>query len=292
MVMHVVEAARAVSDQPPVVVVGPIGGDAVKALIGPNAAYVVQEEQLGTGHATRVTADVASGTGDQVIVTYGDMPLLRAETLADLARIQKESGAAVVLTTVYGEPSSTFGRVMRDTDGRIFEICEVAEARQRPNTDEILNVRELNVGVYCFAADFLWAALPDLPLRQARSGVEYYLTDLIEIAVQQARRVEGVVISDPDECLGAGTRQELIPVERAFRRRTNQHWLDNGVTLIDPDSIYIDPEVKIGRDTIIWPNTFLQGKTVIGEDCVIGPNIHLRDATVADKERVESLIGT
>ena len=289
MVMHVVEAARAVSDQPPVVVIGPIGGDAVKDLIGRDALYVVQEEQLGTGHATRVTADVASGRGEQVIVTYGDMPLLRTETLADLARIQKESGAAVVLTTTEGEPSSTFGRVVRAANGQIFEICEVAEAKRRPNTEEILNIRELNVGVYCFAADFLWRSLPDLPLRQARSGVEYYLTDLVEIAVQQNLTVEGVAISDPDECLGAGTRQELVPVEQAFRRRTNRYWMRNGVTLIDPTTIYIDPEVTIGRDTVIWPNSFLQGKTVIGEDCVIGPNVHLRDATITAGERIESV---
>ncbi len=280
MVMHVVNASRAVSQHPPTMVIGPIGGDKVKQLVGEDAHYVVQEEQLGTGHATMVATDVLRGKAKQVAVTYGDMPLLRAETLQQLATMQVESGAAVIMTSVMGEPSSTFGRVVRNAEGHVIEIVEVAEAKQRDNTDELLNIRELNVGVYCFDADFLWKNLPNLPLRQARSGVEYYLTDMVATAVIQNRLVDSVIISDVDECLGAGTRAELIDVDRAFRQRTIRHWLDNGVTIIDPTSTYIDASVTIGQDTIIWPNTYLQGNTHIGEDCIIGPNTIICDSTL------------
>ena len=287
MVMHVVEASRAVAQHPVTMVIGPRGGDRVRKLVGDEAHYVVQEEQLGTGHATMVAADILRGTSKQVAVTYGDMPLLRPETLQKLAQMQAKSGAAVVLTTVMGEPSSSFGRIYRNASGAIEEIVEVAEAKQRPNSAELLNIRELNVGVYCFDADFLWDNVAQLPLRQARSGVEYYLTDMIGVAVQQGRLVEAVEIEDLDECLGAGTRAELIPVDQAFRKRQVDRWLAAGVTIIDPASTYIDPDVTIGKDTIIWPNSYLRGTTAVGEDCVIGPNVILTDVNVADGSTVE-----
>jgi bifunctional UDP-N-acetylglucosamine pyrophosphorylase/glucosamine-1-phosphate N-acetyltransferase len=166
----------------------------------------------------------------------------------------------------------------------------VAEARQRPNTAELLAICELNAGVYCFDADWLWANIENLPLRQARNGTEYYLTDMVGLAVDQGLLVEAIVTEDTDECLGAGTRQEMVAVEKAFRRRANAHWLANGVTLVDPDTIFIDPDVVIGQDTIIWPNSYLQGATLIGEDCVIGPNSIVREAQVGDGCVIEQAV--
>jgi bifunctional UDP-N-acetylglucosamine pyrophosphorylase / glucosamine-1-phosphate N-acetyltransferase len=281
MVLHLFEAAEAIADLPPVVVVGP-GGDGVRHLLGERATYVVQEEQLGTGHAALMAQPLLAGQTEQVIITYGDMPLLRRETLHRLAQTQAETGATIVLLSVLGQPESSFGRVVRGDEGQVVEIVEVAEAKKRPNTDTILNNRELNAGVYCFAADWLWAHLDKLPLRQARSGQEYYLTDLIETAVSQNRPVQAIITDDPDECLGAGTRAELVVVEKAFRRRANNRWLDNGVTLIDPDTTYIDPDVIIGQDTVIWPNTYIQGDSTVGEECVIGPGTIIRNATIGN----------
>ena len=289
MVQHVFDAAVSVADRPPVLVVGP-GEDGVQRLLGDRADYVVQPEQLGTGHAAMMAAPLLRGRADQAIVTYGDMPLLRAETMARLAQTQAETAATVVMLSVMGDPRSSFGRVARDGSGRIVEIVEVAEARQRPNTDDLLAIRELNAGVYCFDADWLWAHIDQLPLRQARSGQEYYLTDMIGLAVDQARLVEAIATEDADECLGAGTRVEMVAVEKAFRRRSNAHWLARGVTLVDPDTIYIDPGVTIGQDTTIWPNSYLQGATRIGEDCVIGPNSIVRDAVVPDGCVIEQAV--
>jgi bifunctional UDP-N-acetylglucosamine pyrophosphorylase / glucosamine-1-phosphate N-acetyltransferase len=289
MVLHLFEAAEAVAAIPPVLVVGP-GKAGVQGLIGDRAQYAIQAEQLGTGHATLMAADLLRGRTDQVIVTYGDMPLLRPQTLAALAQTQARTGAAIAMLSLLGELPSSFGRVVREENGRVREIVEVAEARQRPNTAELLAIRELNAGVYCFAGQWLWDNLPHLPLSQARTGPEYYLTDMVEMAIRQELAVEAIISDDPEECLGAGTRAELVAVEKAFRRRANNYWLAHGVTLIDPDSTYIDQDVTIGQDTIIWPNSYLQGQTRIGEDCIIGPNAILRDAQIGNGCRIEQAV--
>lgn len=286
MILHVFDAAEEVAGLPPVVVVG-AGEEGVRDLLGSRAIYVVQEQRLGTGHATMVAEEVLRGRAGQVLVTYGDMPLLRASSLAGLVAQQAQSGAAITMLTVLGDTESTFGRVVRAEDGSVREIVEVAEARQRPDAAELLAIRELNAGVYCFDAAWLWDNLPHLPLRQARNGQEYYLTDMVGLAVAQGRCVVAVVGEDPDEFLGAGTRAELAAVEAAFRRRANRRWLEAGVTLIDPDTTFIDQQAVIGQDTVIWPNSYIQGRSRIGAGCVIGPNAMIRDAEVGDGCTIE-----
>lgn len=289
MVAHVFEAAAAAADLKPVLVVGP-GEEGARGLLGEAARYVVQEERLGTGHATLVTRDALRGRADQVLVAYGDMPLLRAETFRRLAATQAEQGAVIAMLTVMGDRASSFGRVLRDGSGRVAEIVEVAEAQLRDDTEAILSTRELNVGVYCFDAPWLWEQLPNLPLREAREGPEYYITDMVGIAVAQGHAVEAVVVEDADEGLSAGTREELAAVDKAFRHRANAKWLAAGVTLIDPEATYIDPDVSIGQDTVIWPNTHVQGSTVVGQGCVLGPNSVIRDAAIGDGCRVPQAV--
>lgn len=288
MVMHAFWAAEVAADLPPVLVVPP-DADAVRALPGERAMYVVQPVALGTGDAVRMASGLLRGRADQVLVTYADMPLLRPKTLSMLAEQQSRTGAVVALLSVFGDETSSFGRVIRDTADHVSAIVEVAEARRRPDADALLAVRELNVGVYCFDAEWLWANIDALPLRQARGAEEYYLTDLVSMAVEQGRFVEAVVATDPDEGLGAGTRAEMVAVERAFRRRINNYWLANGVTIVEPDATYIGPDVVIGQDTVLWPNTFLQGDTRIDSDCVIGPNTILRDVLVGEGCRIEQV---
>jgi bifunctional UDP-N-acetylglucosamine pyrophosphorylase/glucosamine-1-phosphate N-acetyltransferase len=285
MVRHVFEVAATLADVKPVIVIAP-GERGVPELLGDAADYAVQAEALGTGHAAAQATSLLQGRVDQVLITYGDMPLLRAETLSQLAQHQASSGAAIALLSVLGPIESTFGRVVRNPYGQVAEIVEVAEARQRPGGDMILSIRELNVGVYCFRADWLWPNLSELPMRQARSGHEYYLTDLVARAVIQDEVVQAVPVPDSDEGLSAGTRAELAVVERAFRRRVNQRWLASGVTLADPETTYIEPEVTIGQDTIILPQSHLQGRTVIGADCVIGPMVVIRDSQLGDRCQV------
>jgi bifunctional UDP-N-acetylglucosamine pyrophosphorylase/glucosamine-1-phosphate N-acetyltransferase len=289
MVELVYGSAMAVSDLPPVVVVGP-GEEEIESLLGDRAVYVEQPQQMGTGHATMMATQVLQGKTEQILVTYADMPLLRSSTMAQLAQKQEESKAAVVILTVMGDPESTFGRIMRDSNGRVAEIVEVAEAKRRDNAQEILLNRELNAGVYCFESAWLWTNLPKLPLRQARNGQEYYLTDMVGLAVSKGLAVEAIVVDDPDECLGAGNRQELAVVEKAFRRRIIKEWMDNGVTILDPEATYIGHAVTIGRDTVIWPNTYLQGASDIGEECLLGPNAVIRNATIGHRCHIEQAV--
>ena len=289
MVLHAFLAAESVADRPPVIVVGP-DEDGVQALIGDRAVYVVQPEPMGTGDATRMAAEVLRNDADQVIVTYGDMPLLRPETMRLLAGTQRERDAVVALLTVRGDPESPFGRVLRNATGDVLEIVEAADAGRRPDAAGLLAIRELNAGVYCFRGTWLWANIDRLPIRHARNRDEYYLTDLIGMAVEQGCVVAAVPAADPDEGLGAGTRAEMVEVERAFRRRINGYWLANGVSLVEPDATYIGPDVTIGRDTVVWPNTFLQGRVEIGEECVIGPNTVIRNARIGDGCRIEQVL--
>lgn len=289
MVWHVFEAAQSVADTPPVLVIAP-DEEGVPKLLGEQAVYVYQGQQLGTGHATQMAAAVLQGKTEQVLVTYGDMPLVRAGTIRQLADIQKKSNAIITLLTVYGEPTSSFGRIVRNPDGSVQEIVEVAEAKRRTTAEALLNIRELNVGIYCFDANWLWDQLPHLPLRQARNGVEYYLTDMVTLAREQGLKVEALPLADADEGLGAGTRAELVEVEKAFQRRINHYWLEHGVTLVDPATTYIQTHVQIGQDTILYPNSYLQGRTQIGQNCHIGANTVLRDAVVEDGCQIEQSV--
>ncbi len=285
MFMHIFEMAEQIADLKPVIVIAP-GEDGVPNLVGDRAEYIIQAERLGTGHAALMATDALRGRSSQALVTYGDMPLVKLETMRLLAKHQAETGAALSMLAVPGQPTSTFGRVVRDKSGGVTEIVEVTTAKQREDGDQILAIRELNAGIYCFDASFLWDNLPKLPLRQARSGQEYYLTDMVEAAVRQNLRVEAIVSDDPDEGVGAGTRAELVEVERIFQKRVNSYWLKNGVTIVDPATVWIEPSVQIGRDTIIQPNSFLRGSTKIGEDCIIGPHVVLENVTIPSSEIV------
>ncbi len=289
MVQHVYETAASVVTVPPIMIVDG-EGSGVHALFGDAALYAVQAERLGTGHAVRVATEVLPPAVEQVVVLYGDMPLVLASSLTAILQQQAQSGAAIVMRTVPHDPPSSFGRILRDETGRVVEICEVAEAKRRPNADEILAIREVNPGIYCFDAAFLREHIGSLPLRQARSGQEYYLTDMIEVAVKHGLLVETIAAEDAVEGLGAGTRAELIAVDRAFRQRAVVAWLEQGVTIIDPDSTYIDSDARIGRDSIIWPNSYIQGDSVVGEDCVIGPNSVLRSAEIGDRCIIEQSV--
>ncbi len=289
MVELALESSAAVSDLSPIVVIGPQDND-IRSLLGDRATYVEQSRQMGTGHATMMAAEALRGRSEQVLVTYADMPLLRPSTMEQLAKRQRNSKASVAILSVEGDSASSFGRVVRNSDGQVTEILEVAEAKLRENAEELLQNRELNAGVYCFESELLWANLPKLPLRQARDGEEYYLTDMIGLAVSQGKLVEAIVVDDPDECLGAGTRKELAVVEKAFRRRVNDYWMENGITIVNPEVTYIDAKVTIGKDTIIWPNSHLKGSTTIGEACLIGPNAVIRDARIGNNCRIEQAV--
>jgi len=273
MILHGVETACAVSQRSPVVVIGH-GAEAVREAVGEAARFVVQEEQLGTGHAVMQARAALEGSADHVIVMYGDMPLLRPEALSALLDLQKSSGGPFSMTAVIAQDARGFGRVVRDEQGNVLAIVEEAQA-----TPDQLSITEVNVGLYCFDAVWLWANLPKLKV--SPKG-EYYLTDLVEIAVAGGGHILAQVLPDPDEALGINTRVHLAEAEAALRRRVNQALMLSGVTLLDPATTYIEASVHIGQDTVILPNTHLTGSTVIGADCLIGPDTTIDSSTIGD----------
>lgn len=269
-----IRAVEGVSAAPPVVVVGR-GADAVREAVGSRVRFAVQEEQLGTAHALHQAAGLLHDEADAVLVTYADMPLLTAETIAALVQTQQENPGPVSMLTMLSENPRGFGRVVRDAAGKVQAVVEEAQA-----TPEQLAIRELNVGAYCFRADWLWRALERIPL--SPKG-EYYLTDAVGLAVGDGLEVRAILLEDPSEAIGINTRVHLAEAEALLRRRINTGWMLAGVSLIDPATTYIEPGVTIGQDTVIYPNTHLQGETRIGAGCVIGPGSILRDTAIGER---------
>jgi len=274
LIEYALQAARHVTGQQPVVIVGH-GADQVRQAVGEAGTCLLQEPQLGTGHAVMQAEAALSGQADLVLVTYADMPLLSTGTLQRLIDLQQQHNGPITMLTLLADDPRGFGRVVRDASGRVQAIVEEAQA-----TIEQLTIRELNSGVYCFRVEWLWPALARIPL--SPKG-EYYLTDLVGIAVAEGLSVQAVPASDPAELIGINTRQHLAEAGDLLRRHINRAWMLAGVTLIDPATTYIEPEVLIGQDTVIWQNTTLRGRTVIGENCTLGPNSILVDAQVGSQ---------
>jgi bifunctional UDP-N-acetylglucosamine pyrophosphorylase/glucosamine-1-phosphate N-acetyltransferase len=278
MVWYAIEAAHQATGDKPALVIGH-AGEAVRQNVGEAADFVLQEPQLGTGHAVLQAEAGLKGRSDLVLVTYADMPLLTAETLAGLIQVhQEQPGSPVTILSVRGDDPRGFGRVIRDSQGQVKAVVEEAQA-----TPEQLRTKEFNAGVYCFTASWLWPALRRIPL--SPKG-EYYLTDIVSLAVAEGQPVQALQVEDRRETIGINTRVHLAEAEAVLRERVNQAWMLTGVTLIDPLSTYIEPGVEIGPDTTVWPNTYLQGQTAVGEGCSLGPNSIIRDSRIGNRCKV------
>lgn len=283
LIQHCIATAVEASGSAPVLVVGH-AADAVRNAVGDAALYVEQTEQLGTGHAV-LQAEQAAAGASVILVTYGDMPLLKPETLRALMQLREQAGAAIAMLTLVTDNARGFGRIVRDAGGeRVQAIVEEVAC-----TPEQLAIKEVNVGVYALDGAWVWRALKRIQ-PNPRKG-EYFLTDLVEIAVADGREVRAVVTHDEAECIGINNRVDLADAEAVLRQRINRRHMMNGVTLVDPATTYISSEAVIAQDTVILPNTHVQGKTHIGSGCRIGPNAFIVDSIVGnDVEIVQSMI--
>jgi bifunctional UDP-N-acetylglucosamine pyrophosphorylase/glucosamine-1-phosphate N-acetyltransferase len=277
MVLYALDAVAGLVDSKPVLVVGH-GAEAVQRAVGDAASFVLQEQQLGTGHAVLQARRVLQGHADTVLVLYADMPLLSPGTVRQLVEAHQTHTGPITMLTCIHDDAMGFGRILRNTQGGVIGIIEEAQA-----TPEQLAIKELNPGVYCFNGEWLWDHLAHLPL--SPKG-EYYLTDLIHMTIAEGHAVESIVVRDPLETLGVNDRVQLAQVESVIRQRVRERLMRAGVTMTDPDSTYIDALVQVGEDTVIYPNTHLQGNTRIGTDCQVGPNTIIRDSAVGDRCRV------
>lgn len=274
LIEYSVRLAEAVAGRQPVVVVGR-NASAVMAQVGDRARYVHQEQRLGTGHAVMQARPALQGRVHPVLVFYADMPLVTQESMEALLALHernRDGGGVLSLLTFESDTPRGFGRIVRNRSGQVAAIVEEADC-----TPEQLRITELNPGLYCYDASWLWQNLDEI---SASPKGEYYLTDLVAIAVAQGRQVLAHKIDDPAEMLGINTRVHLAEAEAALRARINRRWMEAGVTIVDPATTYIDDTVEIGRDTILWPGVHLRGQSRIGEDCRIGPDTTVADTTI------------
>lgn len=244
--------------------------------------FVVQEPQLGTGHAVQVAMAAVPPEAQEVMVLCGDAPLISGESIDALHQLHKNHQAAVTMQTVVLPEGLHYGRVVRDGAGRVTAVLQAKDSQDRP---EILAIREINTGVYSFDTPFLREALQKIP-KSPVTG-EIYLTDLIHIAREQGRAVEALIDPDVDSLLGINSRAELAATTQTVKRKINARHMDQGVTLMDPEATYIEPLVSIGRDTVIYPNVYLQGKTVIGENCLIESTVKIADSVLENRVHIK-----
>jgi bifunctional UDP-N-acetylglucosamine pyrophosphorylase/glucosamine-1-phosphate N-acetyltransferase len=277
MVFYSIKAVAGLGDSTPVLVIGH-GADIVRQVVGGDARFVVQDKQLGTAHAVLAAEEILNGIAGQIIVISADMPLISAGTLNKMVKLQNNNSGPMTMLIVESDNPRGFGRVVRNQSGSVQAIVEEAQA-----APEQLKLTELNVGAYVFEAEWLWPALKRI---QKSPKGEYYLTDTVEIAVSAGLNVASLKLTDPVESIGVNNRVHLSEAERAMRRRINTSWMLAGVSLMDPETTFIEPEVQIGRDTIIYPNTWLRGNTVIGEACEIGPSSVIEDCHIGRTCRI------
>ncbi|MDQ2935265.1 MAG: bifunctional UDP-N-acetylglucosamine diphosphorylase/glucosamine-1-phosphate N-acetyltransferase GlmU [Chloroflexota bacterium] len=277
MLEHVLDALARAGIEHRVVVIG-YGAEQVDAALDPRIPTVRQEPQLGTADAVRAGLERVPASARQVVVTMGDAPLLPPELFGKLVAAQAEAGAAIALLSARMTSPTGYGRIVRGPDGSRVAIVEEKEADSAAR-----EIDEINVGAYCFDAAWLRANVGQVP---AGASGEYYLTDLVAMAVAAGRRVEVLEAPRPELTIGINDRVALAAAAQLMRQAIAEGHMRNGVTIVDPETTLIDAAVEIGQDARIEPWTILEGRTVIGQDAVIGPNSHLRDSRIGPRTRV------
>ena len=278
MVSYSVEALRRAGISRIVAVVSPENEEGLKGLLGDSVEYVIQTGPLGTAHALLRSSGLLKGQAEQVMVLGADSPLIRSGTLERLSSRHISRDSHMTLLSAASGFSEDMGRVVRGDDGEITAIVEASELAEDSRT-----APEVNGGAYCFKASWLWDSLPRI--EKSRGG-ELYLTSLAGLAASQGEEVDALVLEDPEEVIGINNRLQLARAETAMRQRIRNHWMLEGVTMLDPASIFVDASVELGEDTVIYPNTMIMGRSKIGSGCTIGPNATIQDSVIGDGCRV------
>ena len=276
LIEHVLGTAQAIDPATVTIVVGH-EANSIRSFVGnrPNVAWVLQEPQLGTAHALQQAETSLAGKQGTLILLSGDVPMLRAATLQRLVETHQTARAAATVVTAMVERPYGYGRIVRSR-GRIVRIVEERDASQ-----DVRQIREINGGIYAFDLAPLFDALRGIASQNAQG--EYYLTDLVAIYRRRKLRVETLLVENPQEIRGINSRTELAEVSRIVRQTKNEELMAAGVTIIDPATTYIDPDVEIGADTVIHPGVAIEGQSRIGAACEIHSHVRIVDSEIADK---------
>lgn len=273
MILYPVRVAGELPSEKVIAVVGH-QAESVRELISDrNVEIVHQPEQRGTADAVRMAVNAIKGYRGLVVVLCGDVPLITAKTVSELISAHRGSNASVTVLTTEVEDPAGYGRIVRGPEGSIQKIVEDRDA-----SEDIKAIKEINTGIYAFEGDFLSEVIHEIAPQNVQK--EFYLTDSIEMGLKKGLRVSAYKTRERQDVLGVNSRGELAAVDGIMRRRINDRHMSNGVTLINPDSVYIDMDVVIGRDVTVYPGAFVQGTTFIGEGSVIYPNNRIVDSHI------------
>ncbi|MEN3046063.1 MAG: NTP transferase domain-containing protein [Candidatus Hydrothermales bacterium] len=275
VIFYILDALRELNFEKIFVISGKNHEELIKSL-PPYVAVMEQKVPLGTGDAVRVALEhIESG---EIFILPGDAPLLRAQTLKKLLeKHTKERNACTFLTATLKDPTG-YGRVIRK-NGKPVRIVEEIDA-----TEKEKEIKEVNAGVYIFKAEILKEIILDIKPDNKKG--EYYITDCIEILSLKKEKIDTLTLNDPEEMLGINTREDYEKVFKILKERIIKKWMENGVTITEKESIYIESEVEIGKDTIIYPMVYLMGKTKIGKKAKIGPFVTIKDSIIKDEEEI------
>ena len=280
MVEYVVEAAQAIKPDKIVTIVGN-GAEEVKKVLADKSEFVLQKKQLGTGDAVLTASDELAAEKGATLVITGDTPLFTSQTFQKLFDYHQSKGNAATVLTAQAPNPYGYGRIIRDDQDNVLRIVE-----QKDATAAELKINEINTGVFCFDNQLLFSALKKVDNHNAQG--EYYLTDVLEILRNKGQRIGAYKMPDFSESLGVNDRSALAQATKIMQKRINKKHMANGVTFIDPDTAYIDADVKIGCDTLIEGNVVIKGNTEIGDDCVVTSGSRIIDSKIANNVTVTS----
>jgi len=282
ILQYVMTEVRKLNPRETVVVVGH-QAEKVTSMLGKKVKVAIQDKQRGTAHAVMTAESSLLDYSGTIMIICGDTPLIRYETLSKLLQLhQNEKAAATLLSAKLSDPTG-YGRIIRKANGTVERIVEEKDANEKEK-----RIAEINSGIYCFEKDELFTAIKKINCENAQK--EFYLTDVIEILNGLNKKVAVSIVEDSTEISGINSRKELAQAQALMQSRINDKVMEKGTTLIAPELTFIGPDVEIGRDTIIYPFSFLEGKTKIGMECCLGPSVHLTDVVVGKKVQMEKVV--
>lgn len=289
MIGYILETIRSAGVKKIIVVTG-YKSEKVKEFLGANSngniKTVKQVNLLGTGDAVNCTRRLLKKFNGDLLILYGDMPLITKDCLQSLIRKHQNSGASCTLLTATVKNPTGFGRIVRDDKGRVMRIVEENDASLYEKV-----IEEINVGAYCFDAESLFEGLKKVKPHKARSRSEYYLTDTLSFLSRKGKRIESIFTTNMDEAFGVSSRSDLVKAQEIIRKRTLSRLIEAGVTIVDPQTTYIDDRVEVDQDTVIHPFTIIEGEVKIGARCSVGPFSRIKGKTrIADDVEIADFV--